>query len=108
MLPAPSPTHTSPGVQVILVLLHFPTAWVATLHQVIGSEVHAINLSLQSLHLLVQDVKPDMDEVRISEAAVGNLSPRAAQSPESVALAFSFHLLHIFDQLREGRRRKIR
>lgn len=61
MPPFPSPTHTSPGVQVVLVLLHFPAAWVAALYQAVGSEVHATNLSHQSLHLLVQDVKPDKD-----------------------------------------------
>lgn len=50
---APSPTHTAPAVQVVLALLHFPTARVAAVYQAVGSEVHAINLYHQSLHLLV-------------------------------------------------------
>lgn len=59
--PEPSPAHSPPLVQAILVLFHLPAAWVATLYQVVGSEVHTVNLSHQGLHLLVQDVKPDRD-----------------------------------------------
>lgn len=59
--PSPSPLHIPPGIQVVLALLHFRTAWVVTLYQAVGSKVHAINLSHQRLHLLVQDVKPDVD-----------------------------------------------
>ena len=98
MPPVPSPTHTSPGVQVVLVLLHLPTAWVATFYQAVGSEVHATNLSHQSLHLLVQDVKPDKD--RENEDWRGTSFPVATQSPERVAPAFSSHLLITSDQVR--------
>lgn len=67
---APSPTHTPPGIQVVLVLLHFPAARVAAVYQVVGSKVHTIDLCHQSLHLLVQDVKPDMErKMRTGEEA---------------------------------------
>lgn len=55
----PRPTPCPPLVQAVLILFHLPTAWVAALYQVVGGKVHTINLRRQSLHLLVQDVKPE-------------------------------------------------
>lgn len=101
---APSPTHAPPVIQMVLVLLHFPTARVAAVYQAVGSEVHAVNLCHQGLHLLVQDVKPDMHREGDWGQSTGTLP--TAQSLECGALAFSFHLLNTFDQVRgqKGRR----
>lgn len=96
---APSPTHTPPAVQVVLVLLHFPTARVAAVYQAVGSKVHAVNLYHQRLHLLVQDVKPDRD--REDEDWGGSLGTwPTALSLEPGTLTFSFHLLNTCDRVR--------
>lgn len=95
---SPSPTHAAPVVQVVLVLLHFPTARVAAVYQAVGSEVHAVNLRHQGLHLLVQDVKPDMDKEDDWGGSMGTLP--TAQSLECGTLAFSFHLQNTFDGVR--------
>lgn len=95
----PSPIHTPPGIQVVLVLLHFPAARVAAVYQAVGSKVHTIDLCHQSLHLLVQDVKPDMErEDEDWGRSMGTLP--TAQSLERGALAFSFHFLNTLDWVR--------
>jgi hypothetical protein len=47
---------------------------VATLYQVVGGKVHSINLRHQGLHLLVQDVKPEMDREKRTGAVSGSRS----------------------------------
>lgn len=94
----PRPAHSPPLVQAILILLYFPTAWVATLHQVVGSKVHAVDLSDQGLHFLVQDVEPDMDGKHGSSEWQQKLVPVS----RCVALAPSLHILSVLS--RRGRK----